>query len=129
MDETHLEQARELAKLPYSVTVSQDEATDGTPLLFVANDELKGCMAQGTSIDEALANLEEARIDYLASLLEDGLEIPVPEQMRTVTSGGTDGWFEASVVATNDEPSFPDDLERVTDGQGHSTPYRVVLQT
>lgn len=75
-----MEQAKITARLPYSITVTQDEATDGTPILLVENDELKGCMAQGRTIEEALANLEEARIDYIYSLLEDGLDIPLPAE-------------------------------------------------
>ena len=98
MDKKHFQMAEELAKLPYRVSVRRDEATDGAALFLAGNDELKGCMAQGASIEEALANLEEARIDYLASMLEDGLVIPAPEQTRTVTSGGTHS-FEVSIVA------------------------------
>ncbi len=84
MDERWWEEARKFAKLPYSVSVMQDEATDGTPMLLVSNDELPGCMAQGSTIEDALANLEDARVDYLASLLEDGLDIPIPEQVHSV---------------------------------------------
>ena len=96
-------------------------------MLLISNDELPGCMAQGRTIEDALVNLEEARVDYLASLLEDGLEIPTPEQVQTVTSGGTDV-FEVEISATVVGPTFLETLEEVTEKQGDSTPYRVVLE-
>ena len=130
MDGKFLEQAKTLAHRPYSVTIGQDEATDGTPILLVSTDELMGCMAQGTTIEEALANLEDARADYIVSLLEDGLPIPEPVQIATTTSGGLEpyvvSYFEALPL---EEPGFLEVLERVTEKQSRSTPYRVVLQT
>ena len=47
---------------------------------------LPGCISQGTSKEEALANIKEAIEGYLAVLQEDGL--PVPEDH-----------FDAEVVA------------------------------
>ena len=41
-------------------------------------------MAQGMTVSEALQNLEEARVDYMYSLLKDGVEIPEPtSEIRT----------------------------------------------
>ena len=37
---------------------------------------LKGCVSQGNSRDEALSNIQEAIVGYLAALQEDGLAIP-----------------------------------------------------
>jgi len=132
MDDKILEQARKLAHRLYSVTITHDQATDGTPLLLVGNDELMGCMAQGKTIEEALTNLEEARGDYIASMLEDGLPIPDPEQIMTTTSGGLESFVESYVEswsASEMEAGFLDDLERITEKQSRPTPYRVVLQT
>jgi predicted RNase H-like HicB family nuclease len=39
---------------------------------------LPGCISQGSSRDEAVANISEAIIGYVAALQEDGL--PVPEE-------------------------------------------------
>ena len=37
---------------------------------------LKGCVSQGNSREEALSNIQEAIVGYLAALQEDGLAIP-----------------------------------------------------
>ena len=37
---------------------------------------LKGCVSQGNSREEALSNIQEAIVGYIAALQEDGLEIP-----------------------------------------------------
>jgi len=39
---------------------------------------LKGCISQGTTKQEALANIKEAILGYIAALQEDGL--PIPEE-------------------------------------------------
>lgn len=46
---------------------------------------LPGCISQGASRPEALANIKEAIECYAAALEEDGL--PVPETSRRQTSG------------------------------------------
>ena len=37
---------------------------------------LKGCVSQGNSREEALSNIQEAIVGYIATLQEDGLAIP-----------------------------------------------------
>jgi predicted RNase H-like HicB family nuclease len=127
MDDKLLMQAKELAKLPYSVIITQDEATDGAPILLVENDELKGCMAQGITMDEAIADLADARVDFIYSLLDDGLDIPLPEQTLTVTTGAE--VFEETWSGNTTEPAFVDVLEQVTEKENRPAPVRVVLQT
>lgn len=39
---------------------------------------LKGCISQGKTKEEALANIKEAISGYIAALQEDGL--PIPEE-------------------------------------------------
>ncbi len=76
----HLDQTQELAvyvRLPYAVVITVDECGDRR--CYVAyHPELRGCMAQGYSPEEAVADLKLAREDYIASLLEDGLPVPPP---------------------------------------------------
>ncbi len=40
---------------------------------------LRGCIAQGSTREEALKNLKEAASDYIECLIEDG--IPVPQEV------------------------------------------------
>lgn len=74
------ELAEKLASRPYDVEVINDQTTDGLPIYMAKTPELRGCMAQGRTIDEAIANLAEARIDYIESLLDDDLPVPDPVQ-------------------------------------------------
>lgn len=82
------ERARQLAQLYWSVDVIHDSLSEDFP--FAASiRELDGCIAQGVSRDDALMNLEDAKFDYLYSLLEDNLPIPSPiEPCATSTSSG-----------------------------------------
>jgi len=50
-------------------------------------------MGQGETIEQAVANLHEAKIDYIESLLEDGLSIPEPALLATTTSSSSSKTF------------------------------------
>jgi predicted RNase H-like HicB family nuclease len=71
--------AKAIADLNYSLTIFKDVLTDGTEIFLAKNPELLGCMAQGQTQEEAINNLREARIDYISSLLEDGMNVPSPK--------------------------------------------------
>ena len=48
---------------------------------------LKGCVSQGNSREEALSNIQEAIVGYIAALQEDGLVIPQDSfEMTLVTA-------------------------------------------
>ena len=128
MNEIFMEKAKEMAKLLYSYSVSRDETTDGAPILLVENDELQGCMAQGETIEEALANLEDARIDYMYSLLEDGLDIPFPEHFNTITSGEAEN-FDEELTMPSDGSSFLINSDRVEDDNNFSRLGRFAIKT
>jgi len=81
------DKAKELASAPYTVVTVRDETTDGDPVFVMYHPELPGCMAQGITVEEARVNLEDARREYILSLLEDGLEVPVPLTRVTNTVG------------------------------------------
>jgi predicted RNase H-like HicB family nuclease len=66
--------------LPYAVEVVPDVTTEGDPCFLARHPELPGCMSHGWTPEEALANLNEARDLYIESLLEDGVEPPLPAQ-------------------------------------------------
>jgi predicted RNase H-like HicB family nuclease len=58
----------------YRIVIEQDE--DGQ---FVAEcPALPGCISQGRSRDEAVANIKDAMAGYLASLKKHGEPIPLP---------------------------------------------------
>jgi predicted RNase H-like HicB family nuclease len=56
----------------YQVVIKQDE--DGQ---FIAEcPDLPGCISQGRTLDEAVANIKDAAMGYLASLKKHGEAIP-----------------------------------------------------
>ena len=71
----------ELSRLPYAIEVEADECD--AKLCYVArHPELPGCMAQGWTPQEAVAELQEARELYIVGLLEHGLDVPRPQVSR-----------------------------------------------
>jgi predicted RNase H-like HicB family nuclease len=80
------QRAKEISQLPYFNQVSLDETTEGKIIYIAKTLELPGCISQGKTSDEALKNLGDARIDFIFSLLEDGLPIPEPTQQYSETS-------------------------------------------
>jgi antitoxin HicB len=76
--------------LPYRLEVFAERDEDGDLFYVAHHPELRGCLAQGRTPEEAVASLREARELYLQSLIEDGLEVPLPrlghEQVAAATS-------------------------------------------
>lgn len=89
------------AAKPYHIEVIEDETTDNEPVYLALIPELEGCMGQGLTLEEALLDLEEAKMDYIVSLLSDGLEVPTPsagtlEPIATTTSSPVNRTFTSS---------------------------------
>jgi predicted RNase H-like HicB family nuclease len=71
--------AIQLANQGYlAIGLYKPQVNDETPDYIAYNPDLYGCMAQGDTMAEAMANLETARIDYMAHLLDQNLPIPHP---------------------------------------------------
>jgi predicted RNase H-like HicB family nuclease len=68
----------EYLRLPYTRRVRPDQGTLGEALFLAWVDELPGCESHGKTADEALEWLEDAISLYIGSMLEDGLEPPIP---------------------------------------------------
>lgn len=73
-----MRRAEDFLCLPYTRRVVADEGTRGESLYLASVAELPGCESHGDTPQEALENLEDAMVLYIQSLLEDGLEPPVP---------------------------------------------------
>ena len=65
--------------LPYSTVVVRDVTTDGELCYMAYHPELEGCMTHGDTPEEALRNLDEARRLYISALIDEGLEVPLPQ--------------------------------------------------
>lgn len=82
-----MKRAEELADRPYVIEVYEDVLDSNEKIFFVKNPELRGCMAQGTSIEEAKEELREARVTYIHSLLLDNMQVPEPDLPIAKTAG------------------------------------------
>ena len=65
--------------LPYRMEIVKDPEEDGYVIIF---PELKGCLTSGYTIQEAIANAEDAKRTWLTACIEDDIEIPLPDSMR-----------------------------------------------
>ena len=113
MNDKLREKAEMLTGRPYAIEITHDETTRGEPIYLLSVPDLPGCMAQGDTIDEAATNLQDAKKEYILSLLEDGL--PVPSIMVGITET-TSRPYTISVdqyIAAEPETDFIDDLSRI----------------
>ncbi|MBI5840766.1 MAG: type II toxin-antitoxin system HicB family antitoxin [Chloroflexi bacterium] len=72
---------------------SVEETTDDQPIHFARVLEMDGCFGQGASRDEAIADLRSAIVDFIESLLEDGLPVPEPTKVDSTLGTATQGVF------------------------------------
>ena len=86
METTNRERAEKYAQLPYTVEVARDETTAGRPVYIARLSEMDGCIGQGETIEQAVDDLKQAAVDYIESLLDDGLPVPQPAVRATATS-------------------------------------------
>lgn len=77
---------QELMARHYATIVVPDVDTDGEPCYVAYHPDLEGCMSHGDTIEEALSNLREARTLYLSTLLEKGLDIPLPSTETAIVA-------------------------------------------
>jgi predicted RNase H-like HicB family nuclease len=125
MSATWRETARKLASRPYSIKVLKDDSNSGQPLFLAMHPELEGCMAQGTTEEEALKNLDEFRVDYIEHLLENNLDVPNPASDSATSNN-------VIVVETKSEtlpPSFGHVLDEIIQPQPRSELYIASLRT
>ncbi len=83
------EQAKKLAARNYEVEISEDTLTNGERVYIVRNPELRGCMAQGATLADALDELNLARINYIYFKLVDGRPVNPPHVGHTTTTANT----------------------------------------
>jgi predicted RNase H-like HicB family nuclease len=93
MNEKRLRQAEEMAVRPYFIKVVRDETTEGEPIYLAHVLELEGCFGQGETPEAAVTDLKSAMVDFIASLLEDGLPVPEPADLTMTSSTTTSKTF------------------------------------
>jgi predicted RNase H-like HicB family nuclease len=94
--------AEALAKRPYLVMTTIEETTDNQPIYFARALELEGCFGQGETREAAVEDLRLATVDFIESLLEDGLPVPEPTPLFNPTLGtATQGAFTFTTIKNN----------------------------
>lgn len=83
---TSYEKAQHYAALPYTLMLFEDQNTADQKMFGAYYEEFPGCIGQGYSIAEARTDLHLALIDYIASMLDDGLPISLPTPRAETTS-------------------------------------------
>lgn len=87
-------EAERLANRPYTTSWTIEETTENQPIYFARALELEGCFGQGISSQAAIEDLRLAMVDFIESLLKDGLPIPEPTSLYKPTIGtATQGAF------------------------------------
>jgi len=79
--------ADDLARRPYLIMTSVDSTTEDHPIYLARVLEMEGCFGQGETREAAIADLRLALVDFIESLLEDGLPVPEPTQLYDSTLG------------------------------------------
>ena len=101
--------AMKLAERPYSVQLARDMTVDGRKVYVASHPELPGCLGQGDTTEEAVADLRMATIEFIASLLEDELSIPVPAWSATTTTLA--GPPDSNVAFVDINATLPPDVQ------------------
>lgn len=92
-------------KLEYDIIVTPEECTDGTLCYRSEHPQLSGCMSHGQTPEEAIRNLIEAKRLYIETLLERGLDVPLPVH----ATGGTFSSYQSitTIITREDETEKP----------------------
>lgn len=62
--------------LPYKIELERDADTNG----YTASiPQLKGCLTCGDDMIQTLANLEDAKREWITAAMTRGIEIPAPD--------------------------------------------------
>ncbi len=84
---------RDYVARSYKTILMPDVRSDGSRCFVARHPELPGCMSDGDTPAEAIANLRDARELYIQSLIEDGLEVPLPQTVVVLpTTTTSTGW-------------------------------------
>jgi len=94
-------------RYPIAIELGSDETAFG-----IVIPDLPGCFSAGDTIDEALANAEEAAAAWIDAALDAGLAIPVPSDLGAVRQRPEFASWTFGVV-TIDPAALDDSTERV----------------
>lgn len=64
---------------PYRMEIVEDKEEGG---FVVSYPELPGCISSGETIEKAIANINEAKREWLCAAVENGVKIPMPDKLN-----------------------------------------------
>jgi len=64
--------------LPYAIELVQDTDDAGRQGWVAEIEELPGCISQGATPEEAIANVRDAMLGWISVALENGRDFPQP---------------------------------------------------
>ena len=79
--------AKEYLKLPYKIII-QEKNDESGHYYYATVAELKGCMSDGATVEQAYKNIHEAMELHIECLLDENMEIPLPETHQTEKYSG-----------------------------------------
>lgn len=65
--------------LPYRLEILPDQEEGGFAVFY---PELKGCISEGSTIEEAVQNALDAKREWLLSMLDEKQPIPEPDSLK-----------------------------------------------
>lgn len=74
-------EAEDYLALPYAIELVQDSDEAGQRGWVAEIEELPGCLSQGSTAEEAIANVRDAMVGWISIALEDGRPIPQPRAL------------------------------------------------
>ena len=69
----------EYLTLPYKMEIVPDREEGG---FVISYPDLPGCLTSGETIEQAIANAEDAKKAWLEAAMEDGIEIAEPDSLN-----------------------------------------------
>lgn len=113
------DRVQEYMMLPYVTEVVPEQCTDGSFCYRAYHPELPGCMSHGTTPEEAIANLAEAKRLYIEILLEKGQPIPKPQTILTGTAYQGAIWTVIDMASSVEEEenikkNLPEHISQIT---------------
>lgn len=97
--------AERLAARHYVIETRPSETTDGAPSWVAYVMELDGCIGQGQTREEAIADVRLAMIDYIETLLAFDILVPEPQRTRTATTGAKTTVIVERIAPADEHPT------------------------
>lgn len=86
MDSQLLHKAEECARQPYRIDVTLGIGDSGKPIYVARVPELHGCVTHGETANEARERMNVVIVDFIYTMLEDGLYVPAPIAAKTLNA-------------------------------------------